>query len=130
MTGLRDPNAVICIGIDAVEVDRFRRLLARRPAVASRLFTEGELAYGSRYADPAPRLAARFAAKEAVMKALGVGLGAFAFRDVEVVSSPSGAPSLVLRGAAEELAGRLGVEGWRVSLTHTASLAQAVALAL
>ncbi len=73
------------IGIDAVDVDRFRRLLERRPSAAARLFTDDELAHGRRWSDPAPRLAARFAAKEAVMKALGVGLGAFAFRDVEVV---------------------------------------------
>ncbi|MGH9279137.1 MAG: holo-ACP synthase [Acidimicrobiales bacterium] len=118
------------IGIDAVEVDRFRRLLERRPRVATRLFTEGELAAGAGGRDAAPRLAARFAAKEAVMKALGVGLGAFAFRDVEVVSAASGAPSLVLRGAAEQLASQLGVQGWRLSLTHTESLAQAVAVAL
>lgn len=118
------------IGIDAVEIERFRRLLARRPSAAARLFTEDELAYGARSRDPAPRLAVRFAAKEAVMKAMGVGLGAFAFRDVEVVSAPSGAPSLVLRGGAQVLAGELGVEGWRLSLTHTESTASAVAVAL
>ena len=119
------------IGIDAVEVDRFRRLLARQPRAATRLFTAGELAaVGRRGPDPAPRLAARFAAKEAVMKALGVGLGAFAFQDVEVVSAPSGAPSLVLTGGAAALADRLGVGGWRLSLTHTETMAQAVAVAL
>ena len=120
---------MVGIGIDAVEVDRFRRVLRRRPGMAGRLFTEGERE-GTSGRDPAARLAARFAAKEAVMKALGVGLGAFAFHDVEVVSEESGAPSLVLRGGAEALAGRLGVEGWRLSLTHTESLAQAVAVAL
>ena len=61
---------------------------------------------------------------------LGVGLGAFPFHDVEVVSAPSGAPSVVLRGEAEALASRLGVAGWRLSLTHTDALAQAVAVAL
>jgi holo-[acyl-carrier protein] synthase len=118
------------IGIDAVEVERFRAVLERQPRVADRLFTEGERAYGGRWRDPAPRLAARFAAKEAVMKALGVGLGAFAFQEVEVVSQESGAPALVLRGGAAALASRLGVQGWRLSMTHTDSLAQAVAVAL
>lgn len=118
------------IGIDAVDIERFRGLLQRRPGAAARLFTDGELAYGARWHDPAPRLAARFAAKEAVMKAMGVGLGAFPFRDVEVVSAPSGAPSLVLRGAAEARAEGLGVAGWRLSLTHTDTVAQAVAVAL
>ncbi len=118
------------IGIDAVDIQRFRELLERRPRVAGRLFTEGELAYGARWHDPAPRLAARFAAKEAVMKAMGVGIGAFAFRDVEVVSAASGAPSLVLRGAAEARASGLGVADWKLSLTHTDTVAQAVAVAL
>jgi holo-[acyl-carrier protein] synthase len=121
---------VIGIGIDAVEVDRFRIVLARTPGVARRLFTESERAYGNRKRDPAERLAARFAAKEAVMKALGVGLGAFAFHDVEVVRAPSGQPVLELRGRAEALARQRGVTGWRLSLTHTHRVAEAVAVAL
>jgi len=120
---------VVGIGIDAVEVDRFRRVLGRQPGMAGRLFTDGERA-GTAGRDPAPRLAARFAAKEAVMKALGVGLGAFAFHDVEVVSLSSGAPTLVLSGRAAALAADLGVAGWRVSLTHTTSVAEAVVVAL
>ncbi len=121
---------MVGIGIDAVEIDRFRAALIRRPRLAQRVFTDAERAYGARYRDPAPRLAARWAAKEAVMKALGVGLGAFAFSEVEVVSAPSGAPSLVLRGAAAALAERRGVSGWRLSLTHTDRVAEAVAVAL
>src|SRR5438874_7290129 len=118
------------VGIDAVEVDRFRRVLARTPGVARRLFTDGERAAGARRRDPAQRLAARFAAKEAVMKALGVGLGAFRFHDVEVVNAPSGKPELVLRGRAAALANELGVRGWELSLTHTDRTAHAVAVAL
>jgi holo-[acyl-carrier protein] synthase len=121
---------VIGIGIDAVEIDRFRRVLVRTPGLTARVFTEGEQAEGRRRTDPAPALAARFAAKEAVMKALGVGLGAFAFRDVEVVRAPSGAPALVLSGAAAALATSHGVSSWQVSLTHTERTAQAVAVAL
>nr|MEA2901305.1 holo-[acyl-carrier protein] synthase [Actinomycetota bacterium] len=121
---------MIGIGIDAVEVDRFRAVLARRPALAARVFTDGERSHVAQSADPVPRLAARFAAKEAVMKALGVGLGAFGFHDVEVVSAASGAPSLVLTGRAAVLADELGVVGWRLSLTHTSRSAQAVAVAL
>ena len=121
---------MIGIGIDTVEVLRFRRVLCTRPGIADRLFTAGERAYGERARDPAERLAARFAAKEAVMKALGVGLGAFAFRDVEVVRAPSGAPSLALHGGAATLAESRGVKRWRLSLTHTTLVAQAVAVAL
>ena len=121
---------MIGLGLDAVEVGRFRRVLARTPALADRLFTDAERAYAARFADPAPRLAARFAAKEATMKALGVGLGAFDFRDVEVVSAPSGAPALHLSGRAAALAESQGVTSFRVSLTHTDSMAEAVVAAL
>jgi holo-[acyl-carrier protein] synthase len=120
---------VLGLGIDTVDVDRFRAVLARRPGVAGRLFTAGELAYAGRAADPAPRLAARFAAKEAAMKALGVGLGAFGFHEVEVARASSGEPSLVLSGTAARLASQRGVGKWWLSLTHTALVAQAVVLA-
>lgn len=121
---------MIGLGLDAVEIARFRRVLARTPGIVDRLFTDDERAYGARFADPAPRLAARFAAKEAVMKALGVGLGAFDFRDVEVRNAPGGAPSLRLTGRAAALAGDLGVTTMRVSITHTDSVAEAVVAAL
>jgi holo-[acyl-carrier protein] synthase len=121
---------VIGLGIDAVDIDRFRRVLARRPALAERLFTTGERAYAAGRADPAPALAARFAAKEAVMKALGVGVGAFRFTDVEVERLGSGQPVLHVRGGAARLADRLGVGTWLVSMTHTATLASAVVAAL
>jgi holo-[acyl-carrier protein] synthase len=121
---------VIGVGIDAVDVDRFRRSLARTPRLVDRLFTADERAYASRRRDPTELLAARFAAKEAVMKALGVGLGAFAFSDVEVARAASGAPSLVLRGSASALAADHGVLEWKVSLTHTAHLAEAIVVAL
>ena len=94
--------------------------------MADRLFTEQERQVGSGVLG----LAARFAAKEAAMKALGVGLGAFRFHDVEVVRLDSGQPELRLSGAAETLAAERGVRGWRVSLTHTSSLAEAVVVAL
>jgi holo-[acyl-carrier protein] synthase len=101
-------------------------MLGRRPELAERLFTEGERADGG---DSAAPLGARFAAKEAVMKALGVGLGAFKLREVEVVLLASGAPTLRLHGAAAELAAARGVQRWHLSLTHTALTAQAIALA-
>jgi holo-[acyl-carrier protein] synthase len=113
------------LGIDAVDVDRFAEVLARQPRMVERLFTEAE-----RAVEAAPRLAARFAVKEAVMKALGVGLGAFAWHDVETVRMDSGAPQLVLRGAAAELASGRGVTSWLVSLTHTDTTAVAVVAAL
>jgi holo-[acyl-carrier protein] synthase len=117
------------IGVDLVDVDRMRRSLARTPSLASRLFTDDERAYAERAPDPTERLAARFAAKEAVMKALGVGLGAFDWHDVEVVRTATGAPELRLAGRAAELAARAGISRWLVTLSHTDRTAEAVVVA-
>lgn len=121
---------MIGIGTDLVELARFRIALARTPSLATRLFSDDELAYAGLRADPTERLAVRFAAKEAVMKALGVGLGAFALRDVEVIRTESGQPSLALRGRAAELAAERGVTTWHLTLAHTDNLAHATAVAL
>ena len=122
---------VIGIGVDLVDVERMRSALARTPTLAARLFSPAERAYAEAAGDPAPRYAARFAAKEAVMKALGVGLGAIDWHDVEVTrDATSGRPSLRLSGRAAELSRSAGVCSWLLSLTHTASVAQAVAVAL
>ncbi|MCB0977964.1 MAG: holo-ACP synthase [Acidimicrobiales bacterium] len=121
---------VIGIGVDLVDVDRMRRALERTPGLVSRLFTEDERAYAEEARDPAPRYAARFAAKEAVMKALEVGLGAFDWHDVEVVRTSSGAPRLRVIGAAADLASKAGVQHWKLTLSHTDSTAQAIAVAL
>jgi holo-[acyl-carrier protein] synthase len=111
------------VGIDVLEVDRLARALARRPRLAERLFTEAERALA---AGSAPRLAARFCAKEAVAKALR--LEAWSFRDVEVLGG-NGPPELRLHGAVAARAAALGVVV-RISLTHTRRDAAAVALAV
>lgn len=120
---------MIGIGIDLVDIERFRRSLERTPSMRTRLFTEIELAYVAPKADPVPSLAARFAAREAVMKALGVGLGAFAFHDVWVERAPSGQPSLVFAGAAADLSAAAGVTTWHLSLTHSDVMAAAYVIA-
>ncbi len=117
------------MGIDAVDIERFRRLLARRPQATERIFTDAERSSVSSRVDPVPGLAARFAAKEATMKALGTGLGGVRFTDVEVVGGPSGAPRLKISGLAASRAESLGVRSWYVSLTHTDSVATAVVVA-
>jgi len=122
--------SLLGLGIDAVDIDRFAAVLTRRPAMAERLFSVGEREWAGRLANPSPTLAARFAAKEAVMKALGVGLGAFAFNEVEVLRLPSGQPQLALSGRAAALAAIRGVRRWQVSMTHTDSQASAVVAAL
>ncbi len=102
--------AIIGIGIDLVDIERFRTSLARTPSLRTRLFTDIELAYVAPKSDPVPSLAARFAAREAVMKSLGLGLGAFGFHDVWVERAESGEPSLAITGRASELAAAAGVQ--------------------
>jgi holo-[acyl-carrier protein] synthase len=122
-------DRVVGVGIDAVDIGRLRTMLARRSNLADRLFTPAERAYADLVPDPLPRLATRFAAKEAVMKALGVGLGAFGFHDVEVVRVGLDAPVLMLHRAAAVLAGDAGAVRWHLSLTHTDALALAAVVA-
>jgi len=117
------------IGIDLVDIERFRRSLERTPSMRTRLFTSIELDYVAPKADPVPSLAARFAAREAVMKALGVGLGAFGFHDVWVERAASGMPSLVVTAAAADLASAAGVTTWHLSLTHSDHVAAAYVIA-
>lgn len=97
--------------------------------MVERVFTEGERNYALRKNDPTERLAARFAVKEATMKALGVGLGAFKFHDVEVAKKRSGEPTLALSGRAVELAEARGISEWKVSITHSDLIAMAVVIA-
>lgn len=121
---------VVGVGVDAVDVERLRRTLARTPSLKARLFTGREQAYCERASDPTERYAARFAAKEAVMKALGVGLGAFDMREVEVVLADSGQPLVTLAGRAAGLSDDRGAGTWLLTLTHTHTIAVAVAVAL
>ena len=125
-----DAFEVVGVGSDLVDIVRFRAVLQRRPAIAERLFTRDERAYSARAADPATRLAARFAAKEATLKALGYGLGGMRMSDIEVVRDENGRPGLVLGGSARAKAADHGVRRWLVTLSHTDHLAQATVLAL
>jgi holo-[acyl-carrier protein] synthase len=113
------------VGIDLLEIERLERALERRPRLAERLFTDGEREYAAARARPGQHLAARFCAKEAVAKALG--LEAWSFRDVEVVGG-AGPPEVRLHGAIAARASELGVEV-NISLTHTRRDAAAIATA-
>jgi holo-[acyl-carrier protein] synthase len=112
------------VGIDLLEVERLERALERRPRLAERVFTEGERAYAAARARPGIHLAARFCAKEAVAKALG--MTAWSWRDVEVVATDA-APQVRLSGSVAARAAELRVSA-SVSLTHTDTTAGAVAL--
>jgi len=113
------------VGIDLLEIERLERALRRRPRLAERLFTDDERAYAAGKARPGQHLAARFCAKEAAAKALG--LTAWAFRDIEVVATGA-APRLRLAGRAAQAAAALGGATVAVSLTHTETTAGAVAI--
>jgi holo-[acyl-carrier protein] synthase len=108
------------VGIDLIEIERVERALERRPRLAQRLFTEGELAYASGRARPGRHLAARFAAKEAVIKALGRAVPP---REIEVVGGAP--PTVALHGRAAEVAGGAEIS---ISLTHASEIAGAVAV--
>jgi holo-[acyl-carrier protein] synthase len=116
------------VGIDALEVARMRRLLERLPAARERLFTAQERDYCARFVNPYPRFAARFAAKEAVGKALGIGIIGFGWREIEVLSR--GKPRVALHGSVARIAGELGVTRVEISLSHTDGQAYAVAAAI
>jgi holo-[acyl-carrier protein] synthase len=115
---------VTAVGLDLLDIERFEHALQRRPALAERLFTDAEREYAAARQRPGLHLAARFCAKEAVAKALG--LSAWSFRDVEVVAT-EGAPEVHLSGSAARRAEELGVRA-RVSLTHTDTVAGAAAV--
>jgi holo-[acyl-carrier protein] synthase len=112
------------VGIDLLNVERFERALERRPRLAERIFTDAERAYAAERARPGMHLAARFCAKEAVAKALG--LTGWSFHDVEVVATDA-APELRLTGTVAARAAELGGE-LAISLTHTHEVAGAVAI--
>jgi len=116
---------VVAIGVDLVDIDRIRTVIERQPRFIDRVYTEAERDYCVRRKDPAERFAARFAAKEAVLKALGTGLGGADFADIEVVRLDSGQPTLAIRGRAASLATELGIGGWLITLSHSNHLAQA-----
>lgn len=118
---------LISLGLDLVEVPRIRTLLERHGSrFTARTFTEGERAYCDACADPAIHYAARFAAKEAVAKALGTGFAeGVSWLDIEVMRDGKGGPSVQLHGAAGVLAKSLGVTRVLLTLTHTKEMAAA-----
>ena len=125
--------SIIGHGIDLVEIDRIERMrVDHGPTFLDRCFTAGEQAY----AESAPRVraeryAARFAAKEAILKAFGTGLReGIAWTDMDVVRNDLGAPSIVLSGEAAEFAATLGITSWMISISHTAELAMASVIAV
>jgi holo-[acyl-carrier protein] synthase len=123
---------MICgVGVDIVAVERFRAIIERKgDRFLGRVFSEAEIRYARTCAHPEQRFATRFAAKEAVLKALGIGWRrGVSFREIEVSTNEAGAPAVSLSGRALEVSRALGVERMHVSLSHdsTYAVAQVVA---
>lgn len=125
-----ESQTITGLGVDIVEIDRMRDALARRPRMKERLFSEEERAYCDKRNKPEIHYAMRFAAKEAVLKALGTGFSGMRFRDVEVIRDESGRPTPRLSGRAAEVAEAAGVVEMHLSLsfTHANAVASAVAI--
>ena len=119
---------IVGVGIDVVPVARFAEAMARTPSMAARLFTASELVTSHGEPRTAESLAARFAAKEALAKALGAG-GGMHWTDAEVRTDGSGRPSLAVTGTVAERAASLGVTRWHVSLSHDGGIASATVIA-
>jgi holo-[acyl-carrier protein] synthase len=117
----------LAVGVDLIEIERIRRALERYPRFRERCFTHAERAYCDSRPNPAQSYAGRFAGKEAVGKALGLGVArAFAWREIEIVGRPK--PSVRLSGRVEAWARRQGAGRIDLSMTHSRELANAVAV--
>jgi len=122
---------IVGTGVDLCEISRMRKAILSQHGrrLVERVYTPREIAYAERRANRYERYAARFAAKEAGMKALGTGWrGGIAWQDLEVVNQPSGRPTLVFHGKAAERAEKLGVRNVSLSLTHTVEQAMAMVI--
>ncbi len=118
---------MIRVGVDLIEVARIRRALERYPRFRERCFTEAERAYCDSRPNPAESYAGRFAGKEAVGKALGIGIArAFAWKDIEIVGRPK--PSVVLSGRVLRWAEEANTGAIDLSMSHSRDLANAVAV--
>ncbi len=128
-----EPQAQVPIaglGVDIVEIARMEEILGRTPSFRQRVFTDGERAYCEAKHNPAIHFATHFAAKEAVLKALGTGFAdGIGFTDVEVTHDPKGKPVAVLHGRAQEVAASRGITDIPISLSRTHSTAVANAIA-
>ncbi len=119
---------IVGVGIDVVPVERFAEALRRTPSLAARLFTADEQVTESGGKRTAESLAARFAAKEALAKALGAP-GGMLWTDAEVITDPYGRPHLEVRGTVADRAASLGITRWHVSLSHDGGIASATVIA-
>ena len=116
------------IGTDMVEISRIQKAIEKNPRFLQKVYTEKEIAYCQRKRNPWQSFAARFAAKEAVSKAMGTGLGKIGLTDIEVLNQSSGQPQIILHGAAQVFAAERGFVRVHISLSHSEAYAIATAI--
>lgn len=121
-----EEGGVLVIGVDMVDIDRFKQVVLRTPRLLDRVFTPAEIAYCQNKKDPYPSLAVRFAAKEAVRKLDQLMIQGVQFQDIEVAMDDHGKPGIALHGQAGENSKSLGIETIFLSLSHVHNLAVAV----
>ena len=116
------------LGTDMVEISRIQKAIEKNPRFLQKVYTEKEIAYCQRKRNPWQSFAARFAAKEAVSKAMGTGLGKIGLTEIEVVNQPSGQPQIILHGAARMFASERRLGRVHISLSHSEVYAVATAI--
>jgi holo-[acyl-carrier protein] synthase len=130
MTQIKPPAGIIGVGTDIIEIERLKRASERSSdRLLEKIFTPGERNFCDARKDRFSCYAARFAAKEAVLKALGTGMAGCGLADVEVIRTHSGRPEIILHGAAAEIAKNKGITAVLISLSHNREQAVAFAVA-
>jgi len=117
------------IGIDIIEIERIKDAILSKTRFKNRFFTEGEIAYCELHKSPWAHYAGRFAAKEAIVKALGTGFRGFKWQDIEIVKDELGKPKVVLHNQANKLAQEEGITEIMISISHSRDYAVANAVA-
>lgn len=121
-------TVILGVGTDMIEIARIQRAIEKNARFEQRVYTEQEIVYCKRKANPWQSFAARFAAKEAVSKALGTGIGTVGLQEIEIVNAAGGQPQVVLHGAALILAQNRNIQRVHVSLSHSETFAIATAV--
>ena len=116
------------VGTDIIEIARIQRAIEKNPHFMERVYTLDEIAYCQRKKNPWQSFAARFAAKEAVSKALGTGIGPVGLAEIEVVNTENGQPMVILHGKARQIAAERNIQQVHISLSHSEAYAMATAV--
>lgn len=118
------------VGVDIIEIERIRKAVNRRKSFVERFFNQGEISRGVENKAYYQEIASKFAAKEAVAKAMGTGFRGFSWKDIHIINDHLGKPMVKLEGAADEISADLGINSFLLSITHTDQYAVACVIAV